>query len=267
MSLGPPEPIRSAYAAWSWTVAWEWPDLATTWRLEEPTSGATLGTRVLFVKVVKSGHYPTALDEAERMNWAREYLPVPEVTTSGSDGTVDWIVTTALDGVDATRHPLMAEPERLVPILARGLAAFHAAAPVSACPFDFLATDAIAHARRRVRDGIAKPSDLHPEHAHLTLDGALRELERLAPTTEDLVVCHGDYCFPNVLLDETGTITGYLDLGELAVADRWWDVTVGAWSTTWNIGPGREELFYESYGIEPDEDRIRFYRLLYDLVS
>ena len=148
---------------------------------------------------------------------------------------------------------MLADPARLVPILARGLAAFHAAAPVDACPFDFR----VDNARSRTRAdgsaiGIAKPTDLHPEHAHLTLDAALAELERLAPESEDLVVCHGDYCFPNVLLDERGAITGYVDLGELGVADRWWDIAIGAWSTTWNIGPGWEELFYESYGIEPD---------------
>jgi kanamycin kinase len=219
------------------------------------------------VKVLQSGHFPTAPDEAARMKWARNHLLVPEVVAGGSDGPVDWIVTAALAGLDATRHPLRAEPERLVPILARGLAAFHATAPVDACPFDFRASTAIAHVRERVRNGIATPADLHPEHAHFTIEAALRELEHLAPATEDLVVCHGDYCFPNVLLDNDGTITGYVDLGELAVADRWWDVAIGAWSTTWNIGPGWEELFYESYGIEPDARRIRFYRLLYDLSS
>jgi kanamycin kinase len=189
------------------------------------------------------------------------------VLDSGTDGTVDWLMTVALAGVDASRHPLKGDPARLVPILARELAAFHRAASVSACPFDFRVATSIAHARRRVRLGIATLHDLHPEHAHRSLDAALAELERLAPRSEDLVVCHGDYCFPNVLLDETGRLTGYVDLGELAVADRWWDVAVGAWSTTWNVGPGWEHLFYESYGIEPDEPRIAFNRLLYDLSS
>jgi len=265
--LRPPEDIASEYAAWGWTIVWEWPGLATTWRVEAPAAEAGAPPPVIFVKVVQSGHFPTALDEAARMRWARDHLPVPDVLASGSDGHDDWIVTAALDGLDATRHPLRAEPERLVPILARGLAAFHAAAPVETCPFDFRAGAAIAHATERVRNGIAKRTDLHPEHAHLTLEAALRELEDLAPTVEDLVVCHGDYCFPNVLLDNDGTVTGYVDLGELAVADRWWDIAIGAWSTTWNIGPGYEELFYESYGIEPDARRIRFSRLLYDLSS
>ena len=58
-----------------------------------------------------------------------------------------------------------------------------------------------------------------------------------------------------------------MDLGELGVADRWWDVAVGAWSVGWNFGVGLEPLFYESYGVTPEPDRIHFYRLLYDLVS
>jgi hypothetical protein len=56
-------------------------------------------------------------------------------------------------------------------------------------------------------------------------------------------------------------------VGELAVADRWCDIAVGAWSVTWNVGPGWEDLFYESYGVQPEPDRITFYRLLYDLAS
>src|SRR5437773_8374508 len=168
MSLLPPDSLRSSYADREWTVAYEWPDQATTWRLD---GGAARD--VLFLKVVTSGHYPTALEEAERMRWARPYLPVPDVVDSGSDGEVDWLVTRAVEGLDATRHPLLAEPEQLVPILARALVAFHAAAPVAACPFGFAVDTALAHARERVRTGIATANDLHPEHAHLTMDRAL----------------------------------------------------------------------------------------------
>jgi kanamycin kinase len=62
-------------------------------------------------------------------------------------------------------------------------------------------------------------------------------------------------------------VAAYLDLGELGVADRWWDLAVATWSTTWNLGPGWEPAFLEAYGIDPDPERIAYYRLLYDLVS
>jgi len=262
VSLHPPDSVRAAYADWEWSVAYEWPAKATTWRLDGGSARADL-----FVKVVISEHYPTPLEEAERLRWARPYLPVPEVIDCGSDDDIDWLLTAALAGTDATRHPLLASPEQIVPILARGLVAFHHALPVAACPFGFAVDAALAHARDRVRNGMATAGDLHPEHAHLTMNAALERLESLRPQSEDLVVCHGDYCFPNILLDDAGAVTGYVDLGELAIADRWWDVTLGAWSTTWNVGPGYEDLFYDSYGIEPDADRIAFYRLLYDLAS
>jgi kanamycin kinase len=256
--------MRTSYADWSWSIAWEWPDVSTMWRLERPSPA---GGRVRFLKVVRTDHHPTALDESARTQWGSLFLPVPIVLDTGSGDGVDWLLTEALGGTDATRHPLLADPARLVPILARGLAEFHARAPVAQCPFSFRAGEAIAHARERVRAGVAQQTDLHSEHEHLSLDGALAELERLRPSAEDLVVCHGDYCFPNVLLDDAGGVTGYVDLGELGVADRWWDVATGAWSATWNVGPGWEDLFYESYGVERDDDRIAFYRLLYDLAS
>jgi kanamycin kinase len=264
MSLRAPGSLRESYADWEWTVAWEWPDVATTWRLEHASASRT---RLRFLKIVQAGHHPTALDESARTQWASLYLPVPIVLGTGSDDGVDWLLTDGLAGTDATRHPLLAAPGRVVPILARGLAEFHGRAPTDQCPFQFRAGAAIAHARERVRSGVATPADLHPEHEHLSLDAALAELERMRPASEDLVVCHGDYCFPNVLLDDAGAVTGYVDLGELGVADRWWDVAVGAWSTTWNVGPGWEDVFYKSYGVERDDDRIAFYRLLYDLVS
>jgi kanamycin kinase len=107
---------------------------------------------------------------------------------------------------------------------------------------------------------------MHPEHAGLEPAAALAELLRLRPRTEDLVVCHGDYCLPNVLISD-GRVTGFVDLGEVGVADRWWDLAVGSWSVTWNLGPGWEDLFLASYGVARDEQRIAFYRLLYDVTS
>lgn len=110
------------------------------------------------------------------------------------------------------------------------------------------------------------PKTSTPSHAHLTPRAALAELERLRPAVEDLVVCHGDYCPPNVLI-AGARITGFVDVGELGVADRWWDLAVGSWSITWNLGPGWEELFLHAYGVDRDRGRVAFFRLLYDLVS
>ena len=62
-----------------------------------------------------------------------------------------------------------------------------------------------------------------------------------------------------------GQVTGYVDLGELGVADRWWDLAAATWSLNWNLGPGFEDVFLAEYGAELDAERTAFYRLLYDL--
>jgi kanamycin kinase len=49
------------------------------------------------------------------------------------------------------------------------------------------------------------------------------------------------------------------------VGERWADLAVAAWSTEWNFGLGWDNLVYESYGLEPDRDKIQFFRLLWDL--
>jgi kanamycin kinase len=220
---------------------------------------------VRFLKVRAVEEEPRLLEEAARLRWARGHLTVPEVLACGTEGDRDWLLLAGLPGRDATSPELRARPGWLVPILAQGLRDLHET-PVGDCPFRLSVEDALAAVRRRVTEGTAVHSDLHEEFSHLSLDHALRMVEGLAPDTEEPVLCHGDYCFPNVLI-EGEAVTAYIDLGELAVADRWWDVAVGSWTTTWNIGPGWEQQFLDAYGIEPDLRRMTFWRLVYDLIS
>ena len=258
--LQPPPKLRAAYADLDWDLAYQYPKHSVVYRLSRR------GIPELFVKLAETGHFPTLAGEAERMRWAQSPLPVPAVVRVGTEGSPDWLVTTALPGEDAMRQPeLMEDPSTLTRILARGLRTFHSGAPVKECPFDFRIASALQHVRSRLRSGlIDRERDFHDEFAHLAPTEAVQLLESTRPDTEDLVVCHGDYCLPNILI-EGGRATGFVDLGELGVADRWWDLAVATWSLAWNLGPGFEELFLAEYGARVDPNRLTFYRLLYDL--
>ena len=137
---------------------------------------------------------------------------------------------------------MSAEAERL------RWAAPYAAVPdvleVGDCPFDWSVRTRIGNAAAR---GIHVP-------------GALRS----PPPIDALVVCHGDACAPNTLLDAEGRPLAHVDLGALGVADRWADIAVAAMSTTWNYGPGWEHALIDAYGIAADEPRMAYYRDLWN---
>ena len=69
------------------------------------------------------------------------------------------------------------------------------------------------------------------------------------------VLLHGDYCLPNVMLDNW-RFSGFIDLGNGGVGDRHFDLLWGSWTLKFNLGTdaycGR---FLDAYGrdkVEPE---------------
>src|SRR5215469_9753631 len=146
----------------------------------------------------------------------------------------------------------------------RGLAALHDALPAADCPFSWTAEDRIAAAQRAAAAGRLDTSDWAPEHLELGIEGVLARVQDIPPA-DKLVVCHGDACAPNTLITGDGRWSGHVDLGDLGVADRWADLAIATWRTGWNYGPGWEQVLLDAYGIKQDEQRTRYYRLLWEL--
>ena len=88
----------------------------------------------------------------------------------------------------------------------------------------------------------------------------------------DPVLSHGDFCLPNVFFKDGG-VSGYLDLGFCAVADRYQDIALCYRSLTHNadgsygvVYPNvQPERLFDALGIKPDWEKIRYYILLDEL--
>ncbi|WP_460796212.1 phosphotransferase [Microbacterium sp. GXF0217] len=183
-------------------------------------------------------------DEAERMRWARRWAAVPEVLEQDQDAAHEWLVTSAIRGRSAVDPRWIAEPVAAVRAVGEGLRMLHDALPVDECPWEWSIASRFANAERR---GIRLPDVL-----------------RDAPETDRLVVCHGDACMPNTLLDDAGRAIAHVDLAALGTGDRWADIAVASMSTLWNVGPGFDDLLIEAYGVEPDRERLTYYRDLWN---
>jgi kanamycin kinase len=193
-----------------------------------------------FIKVANANTADFA-GEARRLRWASHHLPVPRVLGFGVERDCVWLRTGALPGLSAVHPRWLASPDVAVRAIGAGLRTLHDRLPVRSCPFDWSATSRLARLRTDARARLGEP-----------------------PPVDHLVVCHGDACSPNTLIDDDGRCCGHVDFSDLGVADRWADLAVAALSLGWNY-PGRvwDAEFFAAYGIEPDPTRMVYYRRLW----
>lgn len=256
-----PECVRELAAGQPMQAVWRNEIGGLTFRIGE--ADAPRAPR--FVKWTPAGSGIDLSAETVRLRWAADFVVVPQVLDEGSDATGSWIVTAGLPGRMAVDDRWKREPATAVRAVGAGLRAMHEQLPVADCPFDWSAESRLETVRARATAGRIDMANCHADFRHLgTLERAL-DLLADPPPVDRLVVCHGDACAPNTLIGDDGTCSGHVDLGALGIADRWADLAIATWSTQWNYGPGWEEPLLDAYGIEPDPERITYYRLLWEL--
>ena len=228
---------------------------AQVWRIE--TKGETLFAKTAPV------HGPNRLtDEAARLTWlGRMGIPAPMVRDLFEDGGQDWLLMSAVPGVDLTH--LAEQPDRLIAVLAEALHTLHAVDP-STCPFDLTLPAKLRAAQANVDAGWVDESDFDAAHAGWTAQAVLDWVSSHQPGTQDLVVAHGDACLPNVLA-LGGSFSGMIDVGRLGVADRWQDLALACRSIRFNCGDAFVAPFLSAYGADWDQERSDFYNALDEL--
>ncbi|MFS8103052.1 aminoglycoside 3'-phosphotransferase [Lentzea alba] len=191
-----------------------------------------------------------AADEHERLRWLGTHFEVPEITAF-TDG---WLV---LADVGA---PSLAAVDLVLAgtVMGTVLRSLHAL-PVAECPFDARIPVVLEKARRNVEAGLVDPADFDDDHRDATPSELLEHLVATAPSDEDLVVAHGDFCPPNVLLRPDGS-TVLLDAGRLGVADRHHDIALAHRE----LDDDEEAVaaFDRAYGLVPRPEKLYWYRLL-----
>ncbi|MEQ4205108.1 APH(3') family aminoglycoside O-phosphotransferase [Actinopolymorpha sp. B9G3] len=276
--------LRTRFAGYEWTRVHHGFSGAATYELTG-TTGPELYAKVAVVPQHLGSRSHLGV-EAERIRWLSSTgIPGPELVAAGTETClstspttspeaveVGWLVMTSVPGREASAPWPVHQRVSVIDALADALRALHAL-PLEGCPFDRRLDVRLGQERAAVEAGVVDEASAAMEPWRWAQDrGALlAELLRTRPADEDLVVCHGDYCVPNVLLDpETLEVTGLIDLGWLGVADRYHDLGIATGSIASvelnpQYGPGHAARFLERYGGDPDDPRIDYYRRLDEL--
>ena len=67
------------------------------------------------------------------------------------------------------------------------------------------------------------------------------------------VLIHGDYCIPNVLVED-GRLSGLVDVGGSELGSPEKDLAAGVWTLQYNYGKGFARTFLDAYGWPPMSD-------------
>ena len=189
----------------------------------------------------------TLADEKSKIEWLKDKVRVPEIVDYLIDDAVEYLIMTRLPGINAAETTLKRDPKSLDTLLGRALRELHERVTIDNCPFDM-----------RLDRLLNQTKESH---------GLIAELIRNKPE-DDLVFTHGDYCLPNVIIDEQQScVTGFVDLGRAGIADRYVDLALCLRSINYNLGERCEDALLEAYGCISSWDRqkIEFYQKLDEL--
>lgn len=173
----------------------------------------------------------------------------------------DYLVTARLLGEDGVSPRHLDQPERLSELFGRALRGLHEADPAG-CPVQGRMAELMggAQAGRFQQDHLELLAPyIGPAQAAL----AGRELAEGAGLLREETLIHGDYCLPNILIENWRAV-GFIDVAEGGVGDRHYDLAWGLWTIRWNLHSVRcGQIFLDAYGRERiDGQRLRLAGLL-----
>lgn len=209
------------------------------------------------------------------MRWLEGKLPVPKILCYEQDEESQYILMSKVRGKMSCSQEFMSQSELMTKRLAEALKMLWSL-DISDCPRVRNLDDELAAARYRVENNLIDMENTEPNtfgpNGFKNPEELLCWLEDNKPEVEP-VFSHGDFCLPNIFFDDKG-ISGFIDLGDSGIGDKWKDIALCYRSLRWNaegvyggnVYPDIKSMkLFEELGIEPDMEKIRYHILLDEL--
>jgi len=237
-------------------------------------SGSTI---LLFDEMVLKIEKASRSSKHEKLllGWLNDKLPVPKIIEAATQDGYSYLLMSKLPGEMSCSDNNLNNIEDTIIALAKGLKMLWAIDIVD-CPCSSTVSDKLAQVKYDIDNDLVDMDNFDIEtfttEGFADVSDLYNYLDQNRPD-EDLVLSHGDYYLPNIFLSG-GDISGFLDLGNGGVSDRWQDIALCVLTLRSGhmrfANRGEEEyqryksLLFSELEIEPDEEKIRYFILLYE---
>ncbi|MBO5776812.1 MAG: aminoglycoside 3'-phosphotransferase [Clostridia bacterium] len=169
----------------------------------------------------------------------------------------DFLLTSRVKGEDCTFDKYLDNPNKLCDVLGQELRKLHEL-DYSDCPVLNKMEEYFALAESNFRTGNYDKSNFPDSFGYRSADEAYSTFIKGKDSLNDSVLLHGDYCLPNVMLDDWN-FSGFIDLGGAGVGDRHVDLFWGVWTLEFNLKTNRyRSRFIDAYGKSlVDEEKLK----------
>ncbi len=217
--------------------------------------------RTLYLKVNKPESVFNLEKEKIILNWIRDRLPVPEVIFFSTFEGKEFLLISEIEGNVSFEVKSDEEKRSAIRILAEGIKRIHSI-DASDCPINNSPDVLIQLAKDRMEKGLVKNNDFDERWKNKSDEELFDEILRLKPDNYELVFTHGDYCLPNIIINN-GKLSGFIDLIFAGINDKYFDLAAVAWSIGYNFGTEWVKYFFEDYSMNNiDWDKIKFFQML-----
>ena len=145
----------------------------------------------------------------------------------------DWMLTVRAKGEDCIAPMYKDDPKRLCDTTAQLLRMLHEA-DIAGCPIPDHTQNYLATAAHNYRNRLYDASLFPDNWGYASAEEAWAELEANGKCLKTDTLLHGDYCLPNIMLDNWH-FSAFIDVGNGGVGDKHIDLFWGMWSLQFNL--------------------------------
>lgn len=250
-----PEKLQAGIGTAEWESVSEGESDARVYRLRDET------VRYLKVSPI-TAHYPLKAD-ALRLQWLAGKIAVPQLLHYEENDSHQYLLMSDCPGLHPLHDDLEWTVEERITLLANAAKDFHAI-PLAGCPYRMTFDEQIARAKHNIENNLLREDIREKLFPGRSSEEIMAEIIALKPEEEDFVLTQGDMYPVNMRVDaDSHTITGFIDVGAMSVADRYTDLAPIVNAIGWHHDKKWIARFFDLYGLPLNEEKLRFYQAIH----